>query len=97
MAACAMAGRDRSQAVDLLLFTRLKAQGQEAALKAAQEFIHLLPGNPVPTSLTHFQVVGSDYMITFVTNQNSQKYTVKVTGDKNAVSEITPQAPASGQ
>lgn len=64
--------------------------GPEAAMAIAQQLIRLQPGNPVPKSLDHFQLVGSDYIITYVTDQNS-KYTVKVTSDKNAVLEIATQ------
>lgn len=64
--------------------------GPEAAMELAQRLIRLQPGNPNPKSLDHFQLVGSDYIITYVTDQNSQKYTVKVTSAKNAVLEITP-------
>jgi hypothetical protein len=63
--------------------------GPEAAMETAQRLIRLQPGNPIPKSLDHFQLVGSDYIITYVTDQN-KKYTVKVTTDKNEVSEIRP-------
>jgi hypothetical protein len=81
-------------AVALIVFAGLKLfsshpVGPEAAMEIAQRLIRLQPGNPVPKSLEHFQLVGNYYVITYVTAQN-QNYTVKLTTEKNAVVEITP-------
>jgi hypothetical protein len=72
-----------------MVFLPPHAVGAEAALSAASKILSEHPGNPSPQTLDHFQTVGSDYLITYVTNPNQIRYTVRVNRDTNAILEIT--------
>ncbi len=64
--------------------------GAEAAMRLARKLVTEQPGSPSPRSLDHFQTVGNDYLITYVTEPNQVKYYVRISRDKNTIEEITP-------
>jgi hypothetical protein len=53
------------------------------------EIVSEQPGNPTPQTLDHFQTIGSDYLVTYVTNPGQVKYSVKVDRNTNSILEIT--------
>jgi len=64
--------------------------GADAAMRTARKFVIDQPGNPSPKALDHFQASGSDYLITYVTDPNGVKYTVRINRETNKLVEITP-------
>jgi hypothetical protein len=65
------------------------AVGAEAAMRAARKIVSEQPGNPAPQTLDHFQTIGSDYLVTYVTGPGQVKYSVKVDRNTNSILEIT--------
>lgn len=65
------------------------AVGAEAAMNVARKIVSEQPGNPSPEMLDHFQTVGDDYLITYVTNPGQLKYMVRVDRRTNSILEIT--------
>jgi len=48
--------------------------GPEAAMRSARKIVGEQPGNPSPETLEHFQTLGVDYLVTYVTNPGEVKY-----------------------
>jgi hypothetical protein len=65
--------------------------GAEAAMEKAREIVSIQPGNPTLRSLEHFRTVGDDYLITYITDPNQARYTVKVNSHTNSVLEVAPE------
>ena len=81
-------------AAALILFAGIKLfetpkLGADAAMRLARKIITEQPGSPSPQSLDHFQTNGTDYIVTYVTEPNQVKYTVRINRDKNGAEEIT--------
>ena len=73
--------------VGLMLFD-VHENGVEAAMTAAKKIVSEQPGKPSVQTLDHFQIVGSDYLVTYVTNPGQVKYTVRVDRNTNSILEI---------
>lgn len=63
--------------------------GADAAMRTARKMVIDQPGNPSLHALDHFQASGNDYLITYVTDPDQVKYTVRINRETNKVLEIT--------